>query len=91
MSEQNQILNNLFQLRKSLPQNPVAKLDETNTILYILATKKEIEKATDTKLKNDYLWLLNELETHYQTLNQKNNRTAAISASSILNNQQDIQ
>lgn len=71
MSEANQILDDLYRLTKSLPQNPIAKLDEVNTVLHILATKKEIEEATDDKLRDDYQWLLNELEVHYQELSRK--------------------
>lgn len=71
MSEANQILDDLYRLTKSLPQSPMAKLDEANTVLHILATKKEIEEATDDKLKKDYQWLLHELEVHYQELSRK--------------------
>lgn len=71
MSEANKILDDLYQLKKSMPQNPMAKLDETNTVLHILATKKEIEEATDDKLKKDYQYLLNELEVHCQELSRK--------------------
>lgn len=78
MSEQNQILDKLLQLRKSFPQSPLAKLDETNTILHILATKKKIENATDDKLRNNYQWLLNELEAHYRELERKNSTTATM-------------
>jgi hypothetical protein len=71
MSEERWILSDLCQVTKNLRQNPVAKLDEFNTVLLIVATKKEIENTTDDKLKDDYQWLLNELEVHYKELSRK--------------------
>lgn len=71
MSEAKQILNNLYQLKKSMPQNPVTKLDDVNTVLHILAVKKKIKEAADDKLKKDYQCLLDELEIHYQELSRK--------------------
>lgn len=72
MTSSKQILDDLYQLKKSLPQNPIAKLDEVNTILLIFATKEEIAKTTDEKMKKDCQGLLAELELHYQELGRKN-------------------
>ena len=65
-NESNQILNDLCQLMKTLPQNPVTKLNEIYTILLIFAIK-----TTDEKLKKDCQSLLSDLNIHYQKLSRK--------------------
>lgn len=68
----NKILNDLYQLKKSMPQNPVTKLDEVNTIIHIYAIREEIQNTTDEKYKEDCQKALIELEKHYQELQRKN-------------------
>jgi len=54
MSEEGKkILDNLYDTIKSIPQNPITQLDETNTILHIFAVKEETDKTTDEKLNKD--------------------------------------
>lgn len=71
MTDSNQILNNLYELKDSMPQNPVTKLDEVNTILHIYAFKEEIRNTTDEKHKEECQKVIIELEKHYQELQRK--------------------
>lgn len=71
MTNSKQILEDLYLLKKSLPQNPVIKLDEVNTILHIYAFREEIAKSNDEQYKEDCRKALIELEKHYQELQRK--------------------
>lgn len=71
MTNSNQILNDLYKLKKSMPQNPVTKLDEVNTILHIYAVKEEIARSNDEQYREDCQKALIELEKHYQELQRK--------------------
>lgn len=68
----NKILDDLYKLKKSLPQNPVTKLIEVDTILHIYAVKEEIRNTTDEKYREECQKALTELEKHYQELQRKN-------------------
>lgn len=71
MAESKKILDNLYQIIKNIPQNPIAKLDEVDTILRIYTVKQKIENTNNEQLLKDYRWLFNELESHYQGLQRK--------------------
>lgn len=70
---------------ETLPQNPVTKLDEVNTIIHIYAVREEIKKATDEKYKQDCQKALNELEIHYRELSRKKLVASIILLNSSLN------
>lgn len=61
MTSGKQILDDLYQLMKTLPQNPIAKSDEVNTTIHIYAVKEEIKKATEEKYIQDCQEVLVEL------------------------------
>lgn len=74
MTDSKKVLDDLLYTIKSLPQNPVTKLDEVNTILHVYAVREEIKKTTDEKYLEDCRWLLNELEIHLKELQRKSDK-----------------
>ena len=57
MTSSKQILDDIYQLKKSLPQNPIAKLDEVNTNMFVY-----VGTITDNVLTLDQSATV--LETH---------------------------
>ena len=73
MTSSKKILDDLSLAVKSIPQHPATKLDETNTILHILAVREEIERTRDDKYREECQVLLAELEIHLKELQRKSN------------------